>query len=318
MQKNCKKGFRLILKTAVAGIAFWFIYLKIKHFTFSDFTFPVFNFRSYLLFCFVLLLMPVNWFIETVKWKFLIRKLENLTFPEAFKAVLSGISFALISPNRIGELAGRVFILKKENRGKAVFVTAIGSLSQMLITVIVGLFSGISILFFYPELSKALNSDQLFYLKIVTLSSAVFGLLILFNLKYLVLILKKINLNIKFIKYIEILSEYSTNEVFKVLLLSLLRYVIFSSQFVLLLYFFDTELLFCEAFAGIALTYLLSSLVPVLSILEISVRGTAAIIFLGMFSQNIPGIVSAAAVLWIINLAVPAVAGSIIFYRTKI
>jgi len=262
--------------------------------------------------------MPVNWFIETVKWKFLIRKLENLTFLEAFKAVLSGISFALISPNRIGELAGRVFILKKENRGKAVFVTAIGSLSQMLITVIVGLFSGIIVLFFYPELTKVLNSDQLFYLKIVTLSSAVSGLLILFNLRYLVFFFKRINLNLKFIKYIEVLSEYSVNEILKVLLLSFLRYIIFSLQFVLLLYFFDTELLFFEAFAGIALTYLLSSLVPVLSIFEISVRGTAAIIFLGMFSQNIPGILSAAAVLWLINLALPGVAGSIVFYRTKL
>lgn len=262
--------------------------------------------------------MPVNWFIETFKWKFLISKLEKITFLIAFKAVLSGISFALISPNRIGELAGRIFILKNENRGKAVFSAGVGSLSQMLITVTVGIFSGILFLFFYPDQINTINSEQLFYLKIVSLSFAVFGILLLFNLKYLLIFLKKIKINIKFLKYIEILSEYNSKELLWVLFLSFLRYLIFSLQFVLLLYFFKTGISFYEGFLGIALTYLLSSLIPVLSILEIGVRGTAAIIFLGIFSDNIPCILSSVAVLWFINLAIPAIAGTVIFYRTKI
>ncbi len=318
MQNKYKNSFWLIIKFAVAAFSFWFIYLKIKSFSVSDFAFPAFNLRSCILFFSVLILMPVNWIIETVKWKFLIHKLENITFIKALKAVLSGISFALISPNRIGELAGRVFVLKNENRGKAVFATATGSLSQMLITVIVGLFLGAGALFFNPKFLQALNSEQLFYLKIVTLASALFGFLVIFNLKYLIIILKKLNLKIKFIKYIEILSEYTNSEIFKVLILSFIRYLIFSFQFLLLLYFFDVKITVYNAFTGIALTYLLSSLIPVLSIFEIGVRGTAAILFLGMFSQNTPGILSAVAVLWFINLALPAVAGAIIFYRTKI
>ncbi len=270
------------------------------------------------MFAVAILLMPVNWFIETVKWRFLIQKIEKTSFVKAFKAVLSGISFALISPNRIGELAGRVFILKKENRGKAVFITAVGSLSQMLITLIVGIFFGLFALFFFSEKLQVISSEQLFYLKIVSLASVVFGLLFLFNLKYSVVFLKKIRVKNKFIKYIEIVSEYSTTELLKVLLFSFLRYLIFSFQFILLLYFFDVKIPVTEAFTGIALTYLLSSLVPVLSILEIGIRGTAAILFLGMFSENIPGILSAVAVLWFINLAVPAIIGTVIFYRTKI
>ncbi len=318
LQKKYKHIFRLIFKITLAVLAFWYIYLKIKDFSFSDFAFPPFNLYSYFLFGIVILLMPVNWFTETVKWKFLIRKFENITFVNAFKAVISGTSFALISPNRIGELPGRVFILKKENRGKAVFSTAIGSLSQMLVTVVVGLFFGIAVLFFNPEYFEVLNSEQLFYLKIVSVSSVFFGFLLLFNLKYFVLLTGKLKINSKIFRYIEVLSEYTVKDLLLILGLSFLRYLIFSFQFVLLLHFFDVELSIYEAYTGIALTYLLSSLIPVLSIAEIGVRGSAAILFFGLFSDNIPGILSATTILWLINLAIPAVFGTIIFYKTKI
>jgi len=318
LQNKYKHIFWLVFKIVVAMFAFWFIYLKVKEFSFSDFVFPGFNFHSYFIFSIAVLLMPLNWLLETVKWKYLIRRLERITLLNAFKAVLSGISFAVISPNRIGELAGRVFILKNKNRGRAIFATAVGSLSQLMITLFIGLFSGVVVLFYYPAQLQIIDSEQLFYLKIVSFSVVVFGFLFLFNLKYLVIFIKKLKINIKFIEYIEVLSEYSKDELFKVLLLSLLRYLIFSLQFVLLLYFFNTGIPIHEAFIGIGLTYLVSSLVPVLSILEIGVRGTAAILFLGMFSENIPGILSATAVLWFINLAIPSVAGAFVFYRTKI
>ncbi len=318
MQNKSKHIFWFVVKIAVAVFAFWFIYLKVKDFSFSDFVLPSVNFYSYFIFSIAVLLMPLNWLIETVKWKYLIRRIEKITILKAFKAVLSGVSFAVISPNRIGELAGRVFILKNENRGKAVFSTAVGSLSQLFITLFIGLLSGLIVIFFYPVHLQIMTSEQLFYLKIVSLASSLFALLLLFNLKYFVSFAKRLKINTKFIDYIEVLSEYSKLELFKVLILSLVRYLIFSLQFILLLSFFDTGISIREAFIGIGLTYLLSSLIPVLSILEVGVRGTAAILFLGMFSENIPGILSATAVLWLINIAIPSVAGAIIFYRTKI
>lgn len=262
--------------------------------------------------------MPINWFIESVKWKFLIRRLEIVSIKNSFKGVLSGIAFAIISPARIGELAGRVFVLKPENRGKAVFSTIVGSLSQMLITLIIGFVSGIFFIFFYSGKLTDFNTDQLFYLKLVSVVSLIFGFLFLFNLKHIVQLLKKLKFNIKFLKYIDVLSEYRPAEIFKVLFFCNLRYLVFVLQFLLLLKYFNVEILWYDALIGIALTYLFSSLIPVLSVFEIGVRGMAAIIFLGIFSNNIPGILSAVTVLWFVNLALPACVGAIIFYRTKI
>ncbi|NPA45090.1 MAG: hypothetical protein GXO49_06120, partial [Chlorobi bacterium] len=66
------------------------------------------------------------------------------------------------------------------------------------------------------------------------------------------------------------------------------------------------------------LTYFISSVIPTFTFAEIGIRGTAAIFFIGMFSSNIVGIISATALLWIINLAIPAIIGSVLFYRTKL
>ncbi len=262
--------------------------------------------------------MPINWLTESYKWKFLLKKFEIINLKLAFRAVLSGISFALISPNRIGELVGRVFVLKNENREKAVFITAAGSLSQMMITVVLGSVAGIILLYLYPEKLIGINSQNLFFVKIISISVIVFGFLLLFNLRYLVPVAEKLKVNVKFIQYIKPLTVYSSKDIIIVLCLSLLRYAVFSVQFVFLLYVFKTEITVAEAFIGIALTYFISSLIPVLTFLEIGIRGMAAVFFLGMFSPDIPGILSATAVLWIINLAVPGMFGTYFFVRTKI
>src|SRR4051812_18758305 len=56
----------------------------------------------------VLLLMAVNWGIEAVKWKVCIHRIQKIPLLTAFKAVLSGVSFAVNTPNRVGEYLGRV------------------------------------------------------------------------------------------------------------------------------------------------------------------------------------------------------------------
>jgi hypothetical protein len=56
----------------------------------------------------VVLLMIVNWGIEARKWQYLIAPIYSISFARAFKAILSGVSFSVTMPNRIGEYLGRV------------------------------------------------------------------------------------------------------------------------------------------------------------------------------------------------------------------
>ena len=84
------------------------------------------------------MLFRSNWGLETKKWQILIKDLEQISFLKAYKAVFSGQAFALNTVNNLGEYVGRILFLREGNRLKAISLTMVGSLSQVLMTFIMG------------------------------------------------------------------------------------------------------------------------------------------------------------------------------------
>jgi hypothetical protein len=66
-----------------------------------------------------------------------------------------------------------------------------------------------------------------------------------------------------------------------------------------------------------ALTFLSMSVIPTIALTEIGVRGSVAIYFFGFLSENVIGIMTAAFTLWIINLVIPALIGTLFVYQLK-
>src|SRR5690606_5376414 len=87
----------------------------------------------------VLILMLFNWGLEARKWQLLVRSLEQISFLRAFSAILSGVSLSINTPNRIGEYGGRMLYLSNQNKLKSIAAAVVGSLSQLIITIIFGL-----------------------------------------------------------------------------------------------------------------------------------------------------------------------------------
>ncbi len=261
--------------------------------------------------------MLINWLIEAVKWKFLIKKLEYLKLKISFKAILCGITVCIFTPNRVGEYGGRVFFLKPENRIPAIFSTIVGSFSQLIITIIFGIISLCIFIYLYPEkwFFDYFNKGV-----IVVILTIIIMLIILIYLKisFLVVLIEKINFLKKFRKFYKILSEYSIIELIKIFNYSFFRYLIFHIQFFVLLKIFNVEISFIQSFVSVGLIYLVMAAIPTITITELGIRGSAAIFFIEMFSKETVGILSASMSLWLINLAVPALIGSVLFYKLKI
>ncbi|MAJ89900.1 MAG: hypothetical protein CMD08_01295, partial [Flavobacteriales bacterium] len=59
------------------------------------------------------------------------------------------------------------------------------------------------------------------------------------------------------------------------------------------------------------------SIIPTIAITEIGVRGSVALFFFGLVSNNVVGILSATFVMWIINLVFPALIGMIFIFSLK-
>src|SRR5947207_14164574 len=87
----------------------------------------------------VVFLMLLNWSIEAMKWRLAIQEIQPLGFLKAFRAVLSGVSFSVNTPNRIGEYLGRVLYVDEGNRLKAVSLAIASSMSQLIITLFFGM-----------------------------------------------------------------------------------------------------------------------------------------------------------------------------------
>jgi uncharacterized membrane protein YbhN (UPF0104 family) len=306
------------MKFLIAVFSLLYIYFNLSKVAWHDVKIVFETGSGIFILSLVLLLMPLNWIIESVKWKYLLSKIQKIRLIKYVQAVFTGIAFAIFTPNRIGELAGRVFILDHENRLKGVFSTAVGSLSQMCVTMIFGCIAGIFVFRFYPEKLSGLNNDHMLLIQIASFFIGLLFPLFLFNLKTIFRLMQRFKLPAKLLKTVEVIAGYTKRELLVLFLLSVLRYGIFVLQFYGLMVFFQVGILFHEALICISLTYFVSSVIPSFTLAEIGIRGSAALFFCGLFVNNGIAVISATVLLWIINLAIPAVIGAILFFRTKI
>lgn len=303
-----------ILSIVFAGI---YIFIKLKDenlFYFSD-TLTSLNYIKYFLLALVIILMLLNWLIESVKWKFLIHKIQKISLSESIKAVLSGLTVSIYTPNRVGEYFGRIFVLHRKKRVRGIIITIIGSISQLLITLLVGSTALIIAINFNKVHNSFLSQSILTIL--VVLANILF-ITFYFKISILYKFLSKFNFFKKNKSKIKVINMYNFNDLVKVFYLSFLRYVIFVNQFFILIYIFNVDLKYEEAIFAISLTYLVSAIIPSFALSEIGIKTSALIFFISMFTNNTSGAFAAIFSLWIINIVIPSIAGSFFLAKQKI
>jgi hypothetical protein len=171
--------------------------------------------------------MFLNWSIEALKWKIVVKHIEDISFVTAFKGILAGVSLAINTPNRVGEYFGRMIYLSEGNRLRAITLTVVGSTSQLIITVIFGI---IGLFFLRQNLVYTTNGAiglSLLWINIIIYGAtgiAVILLLIYFRLSFVARVIERIPFVAKYAYFIQKLEEFEWPELLKVLNLSLLRY----------------------------------------------------------------------------------------------
>lgn len=273
-----------------------------------------FNKFNWLYLLVVILLVPVNWVFEAIKFKLLVKNLQVLTLKQSGKAVLTGITVSIFTPKRIGDFGGRIMFLDKKNRVSGIFATLLGSLSQLLITLVVG---GIlfPIYLSYGDVFQeyGINISLLYSIVVVVI---LIVLLVYLNIAKLGYVLGKLLFFKKHNSFIIFLQKYNWKELLIFLLISFARYTIFTFQFVLLLWMFGVDLPYAQAIIGISQMYFLMVLIPTFALGELGVRGSLAVWVLSIFTALASGVIAASMLLWILNLAIPAIIGT--FYLSKL
>jgi hypothetical protein len=264
-------------------------------------------------------LVLVNWGLEAYKWRVLLQPLEKISFLQSFKAILSGVAFSINTPNRIGEYAGRVLYVSEPNRWEAVSLTIIGSLSQLIVTLLMGM-GGLLFILNNKPLADATGSYSMWLWALFYGTGLVHLILQLlyFRLGWMMNWLEKIPRTQRFFKHLTIIEKLPVTILLRVLLLSAVRYSVFVIQYILLLQLFNVEISNAQAFWLITVMYLVLATIPSIALAEIGIRGKVSILLFGMLSAHTEGILYSAAAIWLMNLILPALAGSLLFLGLKI
>lgn len=265
----------------------------------------------------VMMLMLLNWSIETFKWKLAVQRIQKVSFSTAFKAVMSGVSFSVSTPNRIGEYLGRVLYMEEGNRLKAIALTITGSISQLIITIYMGL---LGLLFLRPELENA-HIVTSFWLDMILYGSIVVAIvltLFYFRLSGLVRWFDRLPRSRRYAWLIEALEDFNATLLLQFLSLSALRFVVFIIQYYLLFRLFHVDVSWWQCWWTVSISFLVMAAIPTIALFtDLGLRGKVSLKLMGLFSGNNLGISLAAVSIWFINLIIPALAGSLLILSIR-
>lgn len=290
-------------------IAFLAIYFLLNLFktkqetiNFKELFLLIYSSKAVLLF--IVLLMPLNWLIETYKWYLLTNRSQSITFYKSLQSILLGVLFSLLSPNRIGELGGRLVYIKREKLFLVFYTNLFCSFSQLFVTFLLGMAAAIILA---NELSSYLNFNPLL-LMLLALIIIAFSFFIFFYSNALKQIMQFLSNKIK-VTNENFFEQISFKSRITVLGLSFLRYAFFSFQFYLVLQIFEVNSNVMSVFAGIALVFFVTALIPTAWISDLPVRGSVAyFVFEQLGALGKAGLLSSI-ILWSINLLLPALLG---------
>lgn len=263
------------------------------------------------------LLMLVNWGLEAVKWRISVKPVQHVSVQTAFKAILSGVSVSISTPYRVGEYLGRILYMNEGNKLKAVSLTVVGSISQIMVTMAMGL---LGLLFMADELAAQHILSPLWIKMIASGVCMVLVILTLFyfKLSWLVKRIDQIPAIKKFTWLINALENFNATILFRLLSLSVIRFLVFILQYYLLFQFFGVSVSFGQALVSISLMFLVMAVVPTIALFtDLGLKGEISLKLIGIFSTNGLGITLTTISIWLINLVIPALAGSLLILSVK-
>lgn len=269
----------------------------------------------------VFLLMFLNWGVESFKWKYLMQSIEHISFWRAVRAVFTGQALAFSTINRLGEFAGRAVYLSDGNRIRGAVLSFAGSLSQICVTGTAGWLALLYWLIYHPGIPLVASDLNGNWLKLIVVIFGIANLLYVifyFHPTKLVGVLLSIPFIKKFDFFFEKLALLPIKGLTIILLLSALRFVIYTVQYIILFRLFGVEIAVFTAAALVSLMMLLLALVPSIALVELGFRGQIGLRLFSLVSANAAGILATTAGIWVINLIIPALAGSLMVLGIRI
>ncbi len=230
-------------------------------------------------------LTPINWYCEWKKWMLTIDENE-LPNKNALPAFYAGMVSGFLTPAIPGNFLGRIFYYAKEKRLKLTTYIQISNLSQLLSSIVFGL------------IALCLIDGIKYTLKHQYLLIAFTSIIIVFLLIFKRTISK---LKSKYLKTKKSIPVFFG----KTLLISILRHLVFTLQFLFILICFGIEFN-QELIFWIWISYLAVTLTPSMIFGKIVIRDSITIAIFQVAGYEAYPILISTVFIWAINLLIPA------------
>ena len=240
-------------------------------------------------------LMGLNYLMEALKWKLVVKQKVPISTMAAIKSIFVGQTFAFFTPNRVGEYVGRTLLLEEGSKLMGMAQMAWASYAQLLITIVVG---SVAILWGIPFLP---------WLQWVAPCIAVIFTFLYFHEK-------EFNGWLRFLNILQIKTDIKI----KLLGRSALRYIIFLTQYAWVAHILVIDIPLDILIISISILFLCLSVVPSISITELVVRGQLLVLLLAPWYQNSLMIICLTSFIWFVNLLLPAIIGAFLLLGFRI
>lgn len=305
MDKRFYKVISLFIKAIILIASFYYIIQKLNTpGVVTPLGYILFSNETIWLLLLGCLLMVFNWSLEAAKWRLLIAPYEKISWIQSLQSIFAGVTISIFTPNRVGEFTGRVFFLKKADRLTASIRSIIGSMLQLTITILAGI-AGICMYIKNGYNSKVpiqslFDQQQIF-------------LFPLFAIGFLIslLALMRLSFFMKWKHQLKELLNVKRRDLLQAFLLSFGRYLVFTLQYYLLLLAVGVKTEWMQACILISIAFFINAVIPSFALTEIVVRSAVAVYIFSILDPAQPlEVATASLLLWIINLAIPALIGS--------
>lgn len=319
-----KKINLFILKLALAFILFYNLYSKFSEEGFYD---------TYLLFKeefspdklyflgFAIILTFFNWGFETFKYYLCVQRVEKISYWRAYRGILYGNALNLILPASLGELTGRPLVLKEENRVNGSGVAYYVSIVQKVASPLVGL-----IFLLYAHSHGFLSSEKLSFLHlglsiagIITLISVIdviFWLFMYLKPEIMILWLAKVKSLRKIFESIGEFLHYNLPTKLTLLSIGSFRFLIFVTQYWLLMFIFFNEFPYFEFYILCGVYFLAQFVIPSMGALDVGIRANLVLFVFSLYTKNFVQLMAVNYLIWIINLLIPSLFGFYLMRKT--
>ena len=297
---------KLKIKAAFSVVLAWISFVGVGYYLWTSIFFlnklTFIHIPSLLL---VLLLMPLNWFFESLK---IYQKFNlNYSFMECVWITLKGLGLSLVTPMGMGVFLGRAMFEDQTRRQNLLTATAFSSYAQSMVTFGIGMFAFFKMgplgeIGFTSELNNYLVINFLLFLVI-----AILFWIFLMNGKHL---LRRI--------YMPKLPNSNDgtkiyNSLASLLLLSFVRYLVFGFQYLFLLMPFYSED-WRDLIFPVAVIFMIQSMIVIPPMISGLFRGGIAVCVLTPFGIDLDVCLGIASTLFLINLILPALAGNFLLF----